>query len=97
MTFSEFKKTLTKKSVPEDLTDLLQALWFEARGDWDKAHKIVQDMASSKAAHIHAYLHRKEGDDNNALYWYANAGEPFYHGSFADEWNELVQKFLRSY
>ncbi|MCB0283795.1 MAG: hypothetical protein KDF60_14515 [Calditrichaeota bacterium] len=95
MTFSEFKKTLAQKSVPEKLSDLLKALWFEAQGDWDKAHKIVQNMSSAKAANIHAYLHRKEGDDNNALYWYSNAGESFYHGSFADEWNELVQKFLK--
>ena len=52
----------------------LAALWWAAKGNWDEAHKIVQDEETADAAWVHAYLHRVEGDLGNAGYWYRRAG-----------------------
>ena len=69
------------------------ALKADKGGDWDKAHNIVQDMPGQDAAWIHAYLHRKEGDDWNANYWYQRAGKPFFKGSLEQEFEELWDHF----
>ena len=68
MNFAEFRNTLSLSSAPDELSIYLRALWYDARGDWDKAHTIIQDINDSNAAWIHAYLHRKEGDIGNADY-----------------------------
>lgn len=94
MNYFEFTKSLSDNKVPSGINDALKALWYDARGDWDKAHTIVQNLSTTAAAHIHAYLHRKEGDDSNAMYWYNRAGESFFEGSLTDEWQELVKKYL---
>jgi hypothetical protein len=54
---------------------LLQALQLAAKGDWDGAHRLVQDDPSPEAAWVHAHLHRIEGDASNAAYWYRRAGK----------------------
>ena len=53
---------------------LAEALWWEARGDWDRAHRIAQDVETAEGALVHAYLHRRKGDEDNAAYWYRRAG-----------------------
>jgi hypothetical protein len=73
---------------------LLQALWYDAKGDWDRAHRIVQAIPSADAAWVHAYLHRREGDSWNADYWYSHAGRHRPGLSLADEWRSLVSEFL---
>jgi len=60
MTFENFKSSLDKKNPPENLNQLLLALWYDAKGDWEKSHKLVSDINSKEASLIHAYLHRKE-------------------------------------
>ncbi len=37
---------------------------------WDRAHKIVQEMSDPLACWIHAVLHKIEGDESNSRYWY---------------------------
>ena len=69
----------------------IQALKVERAGDWDKAHRIVQDIDTPDAAWIHAYLHRVEGDLGNAAYWYRRAGKPECTAPLEEEWKELVQ------
>lgn len=93
MHYDEFIASLEEDNPPE-LPSYLLALWFDAKGKWDRAHEIVQDESSRDAAWIHAYLHRKEGDDWNAGYWYRIAGKD--HGRFTleREWERLVQHFL---
>jgi hypothetical protein len=80
---------LTLKSIPDPAnldTNHLRALWYDLNGDWDTAHRIVQEMSDVHAMWIHAYLHRKEPDESNARYWYRNAGKPFPQGvSFSAE------------
>jgi len=76
------------------LPPLLHALWHEAHGDWDRAHAITQEIDSPDAAWVHAYLHRKEGDTSNAVYWYGRAGHPVFTGSFHAEWTALATHLL---
>ena len=94
MNYSEFRNSLSGETAPEGLSDLLLALWHEARGDWEKAHNIVQDIHSSDASWIHAYLHRKEGDQGNAAYWYQRAGKTMPKVSLEKEWEEIVKEIL---
>jgi hypothetical protein len=59
------------------MNSLASALQALAAGDWEGAHKIVQNDSSPEAAWVHAHLHRIEGDGMNARYWYRRAGKPF--------------------
>jgi len=93
MNYTQFRNSLSGGTPPEKLSELLLALWHEARGDWDKAHDIVQDIHTSDASWIHAYLHRREGDAGNAAYWYQRAGRKFPDVSMEEEWEELVKTF----
>lgn len=94
MTITEFEKTLSHDSPPENINPLLAALWHERKGDWEAAHNIAQDINTSDGSWIHAYLHRVEGDRGNASYWYHRAGKPFPQVAVADEWRSLVTNFL---
>jgi hypothetical protein len=92
MTFEQFRKSVGLKQPPEGGSILL-ALWYDARGDWHKAHEIVQDLETHEAAWIHAYLHRKEGDLSNAQYWYRKAGQSLPQGSLEQEWEMIARRF----
>ena len=81
MVFDEFRGSLDGSSRQTQLSPLLVALWWDAKGDWARAHEIAQDVESSDGAWVHAYLHRKEGDDGNAGYWY-QAGRKILFASF---------------
>lgn len=70
---------------------LIEALNLAREGDWDGSHNIVQDLNSPHAAWIHAYLHRVEGDDGNAGYWYRRAGVEFPRESLAEEWQSIYR------
>src|SRR4051812_36627644 len=59
---------------PAKLSLPLQALWFDSRGEWERAHEVCQQAKNRDGDWVHAYLHRKEGDLGNAGYWYARAG-----------------------
>lgn len=75
------------------MNDLVHALEMEHDGDWDGAHRIVQEIPSREAARVHAYLHRVEGDLGNAQYWYSRAGEPMPEGSLNEERRMLIEHF----
>ncbi len=95
MTLDEFRATLTAATPPEALGALLTALWYDARGDWQRAHAIAQDVADTEGgAWVHAYLHRKEGDPGNAAYWYRRASQPVATDSLDEEWARLVAALL---
>ena len=89
MTIAEFRA-----SSSDDLDGALLALWWDGRGDWDRAHEVAQDVSGRDGAWVHAYLHRKEGDLGNASYWYARAGQPVAIGDFEGEWLDIVTKIL---
>lgn len=69
-------------------------MWWQAKGDWDKAHKMAQADEGEAGARVHAYLHRVEGDLANATYWYRRAGRPAATGSLEAEWTTIVAALL---
>lgn len=95
MTLEEFEKSLGAAAPEAGLSPYLQALWHDGRGDWARAHGIVQEIDDATAAWIHAYLHRKEGDAANAGYWYARASRSFPRGmSLEEEWRRIASSLL---
>lgn len=89
-----FKETLTTEQPPAAASVYLQALWYDAKGDWNGSHELIQDLPDNNASWIHAYLHRKEGDTWNADYWYRKAGKKRPSVSLEEEWEQLVLAFL---
>lgn len=98
MSFAEFQASVADKGgpgkPPAGLNLRLQALWHDARGEWDEAHRCVQDESGGDGAWVHAYLHRKEGDIANAGYWYRRAGRRAANGDLGAEWGEIVETLL---
>jgi len=95
MDLNEFKASLSQPTPPDGLSLSLLALWHDAKADWDSAHELAQQDASPEAAWVHAYLHRKEGDQNNAAYWYSrSAGKSVCRLSLDEEWEEIVTALL---
>ena len=93
MTLSEFRASLAQPQPPE--TGMaLQTLWWDAKGDWDRAHGCAQQDEGPTGSLVHAYLHRKEGDLSNAGYWYRRAGRPVFAGSLDAEWTALAEELL---
>lgn len=93
MDLSELKTSLAEKEPPENISVYLSALWYDAKGEWNKAHELIQDLDDKNASAIHAYLHRKEGDIGNADYWYRRATRKRKEISLEKEWEELVNEF----
>ena len=94
MTLEEFKAT-TFASTPPAVSRALQALWHDARGEWDTAHEIANGVDDKTGAWVHAYLHRKEGDLENAAYWYRRAGQPTASDSLESEWTRIVSALMK--
>lgn len=94
MTYKEFDKSLENDEPPAGISQLLAALWWDAKGDWSRAHEIAQAIESKDAAWVHAYLHRKEGDAWNAGYWYRQVEKPHYETAIEVEWMQIVQHLL---
>ena len=92
--FDAFRQSLAGNAAPDGLGSVLRALWYEAKGDWNRAHEIVQDEEGAEAAWVHAYLHRKEGDLSNAGYWYRRAGKPVSNLALSEEWKAIVEALL---
>ena len=93
-TLDEFNETLEASEPPEYMNNLLQALWFDAKGDWETAHELVQSVYTNEGAWVHAYLHRKEGDIENAAHWYQKAGKTMPKNSLEEEWKNILSEFL---
>jgi len=94
MKLQEFRATLENSAPPPELPLFLTALWWDAKGDWQRAHECAQQGETREHAWVHAYLHRKEGDAANAHYWYRQAGRPIASGALNDEWTRIVQALL---
>ncbi len=107
MSFDEFvqatKSAPANAAPPAELSSALRALWLDARGEWDAAHTAAQETGGRDGgecdrlagAWVHAYLHRKEGDESNAGYWYSRAGRPMATGDLETEWREIAQALLK--
>jgi hypothetical protein len=95
MTLAAFKRDVSKPEPPAGLSAPLAALWWAAKGDWDKAHGIVMKQDSREAAWVHAYLHRVEGDLDNAGYWYRRAHRPAASTALPEEWDAIAAALLK--
>jgi hypothetical protein len=96
MTPSEFKRSLSSKTPPSGLSPALTALWWAGKDAWDKAHGIVMSGEGADCAWVHAYLHRVEGDRDNARYWYRQARREPATGDIASEWPAIVAALLKA-
>ena len=94
MNANSFKGSLAAAEPPAGLGMAVQALWWDGKGDWQKAHECAQAQDDAIGAWVHAYLHRVEGDLGNAGYWYRQAGKPFATGSLETEWELMVSALL---
>jgi hypothetical protein len=95
MTLAELKASISASAPPAGLPPPLLALWHDAKGDWDAAHKVAQDIDDEDGAWIHAYLHRKEGDPGNAAYWYRRAGKPVSNLPLNAEWDQIAEELIK--
>ncbi len=95
MDFRAFKLSLAAERPPRGLPPALKALWWAGKDRWAKAHEIAQEDEGREAAWVHAYLHRVEGDGDNAAYWYRRARRQAAAGPFPVEWDAIVRKLLR--
>ena len=95
-TAEKLAKSTHDPNPPAGLAPLVQALWWEAKGDWTRAHEIAQEIHTPDAAWVHAYLHRREGDQGNAGYWYRNAHRPVSNLPLDEEWREIASALLSS-
>lgn len=95
MNMDEFRASLAQPEPPPGLDPALQALWWDAKGDWQRAHECAQaDEAGPRTAWVHAYLHRREGDLGNAAYWYRRAGRPVARGELDEERMAITASLL---
>lgn len=96
MDLQDFERSLSRSEPPEGLSLAARALWWDAKGDWSKAHECAQEQDDASGAWVHAYLHRKEGDAGNAGYWYRRAGKAHAAQPLADEWRMIARTLLGS-
>lgn len=53
------------------------AVRYLRKGEWEKAHAIVQQDDSELGCWAHGIVHMIEGDLSNARYWYRRAHRHF--------------------
>lgn len=94
MDLKTFRESVSGKSLGRELSPALSGLWWDAKGDWARAHESAQRDEGPDGAWVHAYPHRKEGDSSNAAYWYARSGKTPAQGPFEDEWNQIAAALL---
>jgi hypothetical protein len=94
MNSDQFKTSIANRAPEPNLPAPLAALWWDAKGDWARAHALVDELETREGMAVHAYLHRKEGSDSNADYWYKRSGRDFHRPTFDAEWAALVEALL---
>ena len=94
ITLAEFRASLHADEPPPGLSLALQALWWDAHGNWDHAHGLVDSLETPDGMAVHAYLHRRQGADWNADYWYRRAGRAFHRPRLEEEWAALVEGLI---
>ena len=94
MTLEDFRSSLGNAAPPDGCSSALAALWHDAKGDWEEAHRIAQAVDDEDGAWVHAYLHRKEGDSSNARHWYRRAARKFAEDTLPEEWDRIAAALL---
>src|ERR1700757_2538150 len=96
MTLDEFRKSLDVATPPATFTPALAGLWWDAKQDWARAHECAQQDNGPDGAWVHAYLHRKEGDQSNAAYCDRHASKPICQEKLDAEWLTIVTTLLEA-
>ncbi len=94
MNTEQFKASLAHEAPDNGLSAPLQALWWDAKGEWAQAHALVDELETKDGMAVHAYLHRKEGSASNADYWYQRSGTQSRRPTLEAEWSALVEALL---
>ena len=94
MTLEQFRNSLSEDQPSRELSLALAGLWWDAKGDWQRAHESAQQDEGPAGSWVHAYLHRKEGDSSNASYWYNRAQKTTPNISLQQEWREITEALL---
>lgn len=94
MSYDEFILTIENDELPPKLSLHLQALWYDAKENWNKAHSLIDSLDDKNSCWVHAYLHRKEGDTGNANYWYRRANKQPADVSLHQEWKDITAELL---
>ena len=95
MNLQEFNHSIIEEQgPPAGLSIPLAAMWWDAKGDWARAHSLVDELESVEGMAVHAYLHRKEGSISNADYWYQRSGRSFYRPTLDAERTALIEELL---
>jgi hypothetical protein len=94
MNFDQFKTSIADEAPDSSLSAPIAALWWDAKGEWARAHALVDELETREGMAVHAYLHRKEGSDWNADYWYKRSGRDFHRPTLDAEWAALVEGLL---
>ncbi len=94
MEIEQFNASLLDKAPPSHFPVPLQALWWDMKGNWEQAHALVDELETTEGMAVHAYLHRKEGADWNANYWYQRAGAAFCEVTLDAERAALITKLF---
>lgn len=95
MTYEEFIEHVSNRDAPPaEWSAALAALWHAQKGNWAEAHTVAQHLRDPSGSWIHAHLHRVEGDEDNAGYWYARALKPPCAGSLDTERESLIREML---
>ncbi|MGA2537939.1 MAG: hypothetical protein ABSF53_18135 [Terracidiphilus sp.] len=94
MTVEELCASLVFEAPPGNFSPLQAALWWDAKGEWARAHALVDELETPEGMAVHAYLHRKEGEAWNADYWYKRAGRRFHRPALDAEWTALAEALL---
>jgi hypothetical protein len=94
MTVEDFTCSVAEPAPPGQLSAPLEALWWDAKGDWARAHGLVDELETRDAMAVHAYLHRRESAASNADYWYARSTAAYRRPTLQAEWQALVEALL---
>jgi hypothetical protein len=95
MTVDDLRQSITATEPPPGLSLALAGLWWDAKGEWTRAHESAQHDEGPEGSWVHAYLHRKEGDQSNSDYWYGRAEKPVCREPLDAEWHSIVSALLK--
>ena len=91
MNYNTFIASIKSGFLPDELTNAELAMWYAMNDNWDSAHRTTQSIKNELGAWIHAYLHRIEGDLENANYWYKHANRAPSQNTPKDEAEEIIR------
>ncbi|WP_020568277.1 hypothetical protein [Neolewinella persica] len=94
MQHSAFLSSLTDPAPPEGCRTEIAAIWWLKNRNWQLAHDLIDEAPGRDAAWIHALLHRMEGDQPMASYWYARAGRSAPENTIGQELALMMDHFL---